>query len=126
MPAIETPTGISLAYETVGDPADPPLLLVAGYGTQLIAWPRRFSEQLAAGGRFVIEFDNRDCGLSSKLEGAELEMDAVSAAVAAGDFARASRARPLHAERDGGRRGRPARRRSGSSAPTRSAPRWAG
>ena len=29
------------------------------YGSQMIAWPRGFSEALAAGGRFVIEFDNR-------------------------------------------------------------------
>jgi pimeloyl-ACP methyl ester carboxylesterase len=94
MPELETPAGIVLAYETVGDPADPPLLLVAGYGTQLIAWPRRFSERLAAGGRFVIEYDNRDCGLSSKLDGAELEIEAVSAAVSAGDFARAAALAP--------------------------------
>jgi pimeloyl-ACP methyl ester carboxylesterase len=94
MPEIETPAGITLAYETIGDPADPPLLLVAGYGTQLIAWPRRFSERIAAGGRFVVEFDNRDCGLSSKLDGAEFEIDAVSAAVAAGDLARAAALAP--------------------------------
>jgi pimeloyl-ACP methyl ester carboxylesterase len=94
VPTTETPAGIELAYETAGDPADPPLLLVAGYGTQLIAWPRRFSERLAAGGRFVIEFDNRDCGLSSKLDDAELEIEAVSAAVAAGDLDRAAALAP--------------------------------
>ena len=62
--------GIDLDYETIGSPADPPLLLVMGYGGQLIAWPRGFSEMLAAGGRFVIEFDNRDSGLSTKLDDA--------------------------------------------------------
>ena len=88
MPTIETPAGIELAYETIGSPADPPLLLVAGYGTQLIAWPRGFSELLAAGGRFVIEYDNRDSGLSTKLDGVEVDMGALVLAAEAGDEAR--------------------------------------
>ena len=48
-----------------------------------------FCERLAAGGRFVISYDNRDCGLSSKLDGRLVDMDAINAAAAAGDFARA-------------------------------------
>jgi len=89
MPTATTPTGIDLYYETIGSPADPPLLLVMGYGSQMIAWPRGFSELLAAGGRFVIEFDNRDSGLSSKLDGAKVDAEAVMAAARAGDLARA-------------------------------------
>jgi pimeloyl-ACP methyl ester carboxylesterase len=89
MPTIETPAGISLYYETVGSPADPPLLLVMGYGSQMIAWPRGFSALLAAGGRFVIEFDNRDSGLSSKLDGLTVDTEAVIGAAGAGDLARA-------------------------------------
>jgi pimeloyl-ACP methyl ester carboxylesterase len=85
MPTITTPAGIDLAYETIGSPADPPLLLVAGYGTQLIAWPRGFSELLAAGGRFVIQYDNRDSGLSSKFDGVEVDMGALVAAAEAAD-----------------------------------------
>jgi pimeloyl-ACP methyl ester carboxylesterase len=88
MPTIETPAGIDLAYETIGSPADPPLLLVPGYGTQLIAWPRGFSELLAAGGHFVVEYDNRDSGLSSKLDGVEVDMGALVAAAEAEDAAR--------------------------------------
>jgi pimeloyl-ACP methyl ester carboxylesterase len=88
VPTITTPAGIELAYETVGSPADPPLLLIPGYGTQLIAWPRGFSELLAAGGRFVIEYDNRDSGLSSKLDGVEVDMGALVVAAEAGDEAR--------------------------------------
>lgn len=80
MPTLATPTGIDLYYETVGSPADPPLLLVTGYGAQMIVWPRGFSELLAAGGRFVIEYDNRDSGLSSRLDGAEVDLEAVVAA----------------------------------------------
>lgn len=94
MPTATTPAGIDLYYETLGSPADPPLLLVMGYGAQLIAWPRGFSELLAAGGRFVIEFDNRDSGLSTKLDGAELDIEAVMAAAGAGDLARARELAP--------------------------------
>jgi pimeloyl-ACP methyl ester carboxylesterase len=94
VPTITTPAGIDLAYETIGSPADPPLLLVPGYGTQMIAWPRDFSELLAAGGRFVIEFDNRDSGLSSKLDGVEVDMGALVAAAEAEDAARVAALAP--------------------------------
>lgn len=94
MPTTETPAGINLYYETVGSPADPPLLLVMGYGSQMIAWPRGFSELLAAGGRFVIEFDNRDSGLSSKLDGQAVDTEAVIAAAGTGDLARARELAP--------------------------------
>jgi pimeloyl-ACP methyl ester carboxylesterase len=94
MPTATTPAGIDLYYETVGTPGDPPLLLVMGYGAQMIAWPRAFSELLAAGGRFVIEFDNRDTGLSTKLDDATLDMDAVMAAAGAGDLAGAAALAP--------------------------------
>jgi pimeloyl-ACP methyl ester carboxylesterase len=89
-----TPTGIELYFETIGSPADPPLLLVAGYGSQMIVWPRRFSELLAAGGRYVIEFDNRDSGLSTKLDDAAVDIAAVMAAAGEGDHARARELAP--------------------------------
>jgi pimeloyl-ACP methyl ester carboxylesterase len=89
MAQISTPQGITLEYETVGSPADPPLLLVMGFGAQLIAWPRALCERLADGGRFVVSFDNRDCGLSSKLDGRGADLASVIAAASAGDFDRA-------------------------------------
>ncbi len=89
MPRITTPQDVTLEYETVGSSADPPLLLIMGFGAQLIAWPQAFCTRLAAGGRFVIAFDNRDCGLSSKLAGQGAEVGAVVAAASAGDFERA-------------------------------------
>lgn len=61
--------GIDIEYQTSGDPADPPLLLVMGLGAQLIAWPEAFVAQLTARGFFTIRFDNRDSGLSTKFEG---------------------------------------------------------
>src|ERR1700722_14855955 len=89
MAQITTPAGITLEYETAGSETDPPLLMVSGFGAQLVAWPRGFCEQLAATGRFVISYDNRDCGLSSKLDGRLVDMDAINAAAAGGDFGRA-------------------------------------
>jgi pimeloyl-ACP methyl ester carboxylesterase len=89
MAQITTPAGITLEYETAGSAGDPPLLMVSGFGAQLVAWPRGFCERLAAGGRFVISYDNRDCGLSSKLDGRRVDTEAINAAAAAGDFPRA-------------------------------------
>ncbi|GAY07633.1 alpha/beta fold hydrolase [Pseudonocardia sp. N23] len=61
--------GIDLCYETLGDPADPALLLVMGHGMQLDAWDRAFCELFVERGHFLIRFDNRDVGLSTKLVG---------------------------------------------------------
>jgi pimeloyl-ACP methyl ester carboxylesterase len=58
---------VELAYETFGSPADPPLVLVMGLATQMIAWPDPFCAALAADGHFVVRFDNRDNGLSTHL-----------------------------------------------------------
>jgi pimeloyl-ACP methyl ester carboxylesterase len=57
--------GIRIEYETAGDPAHPPLLLVMGLGAQLIAWEDGFVEELVSRGFYVIRFDNRDQGLST-------------------------------------------------------------
>jgi pimeloyl-ACP methyl ester carboxylesterase len=56
---------IDIAYETLGDPADPPVLLIHGLGGQLIDWPDGFCARLVERGLYVIRFDNRDVGLSS-------------------------------------------------------------
>jgi pimeloyl-ACP methyl ester carboxylesterase len=60
---------IDLCYETFGSPADPTVLLVMGLGTQMIAWPVEFCEQIVARGFHVVRFDNRDNGLSTKFDG---------------------------------------------------------
>lgn len=59
---------ITIAYETIGSEKDRPLLLIAGLSSQMVTWPQDFCRKLADGGHFVIRFDNRDCGLSSKIE----------------------------------------------------------
>jgi pimeloyl-ACP methyl ester carboxylesterase len=65
-----TCNGIEIEYETIGKPGDPPVLLIMGLGQQLTRWPRSFCEALVARGRYLILFDNRDIGLSTKLDGA--------------------------------------------------------
>ncbi|HJV50362.1 MAG TPA: alpha/beta hydrolase [Noviherbaspirillum sp.] len=67
MPTIAT-NGITLAYDTQGDPDGEPVLLIAGLGLQLISWPDAFCRGLTRQGFRVIRFDNRDCGLSSKMD----------------------------------------------------------
>src|SRR5579862_8425576 len=61
--------GIELCYETFGDPAAEPLILIMGLGAQMVLWDDDFCRQLAARGFYVIRFDNRDIGQSSKLSG---------------------------------------------------------
>jgi pimeloyl-ACP methyl ester carboxylesterase len=58
---------IELCYETVGEEADPPLLLVMGLASQMLLWDDGFCRQLADRGFWVIRFDNRDIGRSTIL-----------------------------------------------------------
>lgn len=67
MPKLES-NGLELEYDTFGAASGRPLLLVMGLGTQMIAWDEAFCEGLAEQGHHVIRFDNRDIGLSTKLD----------------------------------------------------------
>ena len=60
--------GMEIVYDMFGDPDKPPLLLIIGLGQQMIAWDEEFCAQIAARGYQVIRFDNRDTGLSTKLD----------------------------------------------------------
>ncbi|WP_405606385.1 alpha/beta fold hydrolase [Streptomyces sp. NBC_00076] len=60
---------LDIAYEDMGDVNDPAVLLIMGLGAQLVYWRKGFCERLVNQGLRVIRFDNRDIGLSSKLEG---------------------------------------------------------
>jgi pimeloyl-ACP methyl ester carboxylesterase len=71
--------GIRIEYETSGNSADPPLLLIMGLGAQLIAWDDDFVDELASRGFYVIRFDNRDQGLSTWFDDAGVP-DVVTAA----------------------------------------------
>jgi len=59
--------GMELAYETFGDASAPPVVLIMGLATQMIAWPDELCEGLARDGLFVVRFDNRDVGESTHL-----------------------------------------------------------
>ncbi|MFL5866944.1 MAG: alpha/beta fold hydrolase [Thermoleophilaceae bacterium] len=61
--------GIQIAYETFGDPADPPLLLVMGLASQMILWDEELCGMFVERGFHVIRFDNRDVGHSSHVRG---------------------------------------------------------
>ena len=60
--------GLRLAYEEFGDQSDPAIILIMGLGTQMISWPISLCDGLVESGFRVIRFDNRDIGLSEKLE----------------------------------------------------------
>ncbi|KPI83998.1 Hydrolase-like protein [Leptomonas seymouri] len=61
---------IELCYQCFGDPADglPPVLLICGLNMQLYAWDEEFCETLVRAGFYVIRYDNRDMGHSTKIE----------------------------------------------------------
>lgn len=60
--------GIQIEYETHGNANDPALVLVRDLGTQLIDWPEEYINGLVERGFYVVRFDNRDVGLSQKLD----------------------------------------------------------
>lgn len=86
---------VQLAYETFGEPARPPLVLIMGLATQMLGWPDAFCTALADAGHHVIRFDNRDIGLSTHFDDAPavdvaqlLSGDASSAAYTLSDMSR--------------------------------------
>lgn len=59
---------VELCYQTFGDPEDDPLLLVMGLGGPMTWWHPDLCRILAARGFFVIRYDNRDTGRSSRIK----------------------------------------------------------
>ena len=94
MPQITISSGLALEYESYGERGEPPVLMVMGFGSQLVSWPRDFCRLLAQGGRHVISFDNRDCGLSARFDGVDAQIEAVHLAAASGDIERARELAP--------------------------------
>lgn len=72
MAAMETAqahtNGITIAYETFGDPKDPTILLVMGLGAQMVGWDEGFCALLVGRGFHVVRFDNRDVGESTWID----------------------------------------------------------
>ena len=71
-PGLVRANGIEIAYESLGSPNQETILLVSGTNAQLTMWPDEFCQKLVKKGFRVIRFDNRDIGLSTKLEQAGL------------------------------------------------------
>ena len=80
MPQAKISSTIELEYDTFGDPKNPALLFVMGYTAQMVAWEEEFCKMFAAKDLFVIRYDNRDSGLSTKLDGVEVDVNAVISA----------------------------------------------
>jgi len=61
--------GIRICYEPFGDPANPPMILIMGLAAQMVTWDEDFCELLASKGYYVVRFDNRDMGKSTRFDG---------------------------------------------------------
>ncbi|MFW9878508.1 MAG: alpha/beta fold hydrolase [Candidatus Thorarchaeota archaeon] len=59
---------IEIEYDTFGEPSSKPLLLIMGLGAQMINWDEEFCKKLVEHDFYVIRFDNRDVGLSTKFD----------------------------------------------------------
>jgi pimeloyl-ACP methyl ester carboxylesterase len=62
-------TGVDICFQTFGDPGGDPLLLVMGLGGPMTWWSPEFCGLLAEHGFFVIRYDNRDTGRSTRVRG---------------------------------------------------------
>ena len=68
MEHILTASGISISYQDEGNKHAPVIILIIGLGAQYTVWPDSLYYGLVEKGFRVIRFDNRDAGLSSKLD----------------------------------------------------------
>lgn len=85
MSQVVLPSGINIEYESMGNPSNPTLLWIMGFGAQMTAWPVEFLQLFIDAGFHVVRFDNRDCGLSYKHDGVMVETDKVTMAAMLGD-----------------------------------------
>jgi pimeloyl-ACP methyl ester carboxylesterase len=67
MTVLRVPAGeAELCVETFGRQQDPAVLLISGATESMEAWPCGLCEQLAAASRFVVRYDHRDTGRSTR------------------------------------------------------------
>lgn len=62
--------GLTIEYDITGPADGETVLLIMGLGAQMTRWPQGFLDELASRGMRVIRFDNRDVGLTSKIDAA--------------------------------------------------------
>lgn len=63
-----TKDGVVLWCEAIGNSDDPAVLLIMGAMNQAIFWPDDFCERLSQSGFYVIRYDHRDTGKSTKMD----------------------------------------------------------
>ena len=84
---------VEIYFESFGDPSNPTLLLINGLGSQCINYADEWCERFVAEGYHVVRFDNRDTGLSSKLDDTDYALaDMAKDAIAVLDAVGADRA----------------------------------
>jgi pimeloyl-ACP methyl ester carboxylesterase len=77
--------GLTIEYDVTGPADGEPVLLIMGLGAQMTRWPQGFLDELASRGLQVIRFDNRDIGLTTKMDAAGMpDMPAIITAVMEG------------------------------------------
>ena len=69
MPQVKA-NGLEIYYESHGPQTAEPVLLIMGLGAQMSRWSPELIGKLTSAGHRVIAFDNRDVGLSEKLDAA--------------------------------------------------------
>ncbi|MBI9076965.1 MAG: alpha/beta hydrolase [Desulfatibacillum sp.] len=78
--------GITIHYQTLGNPENPPMVLIMGLASQMVRWPEEFCQDLVDQNLYVIRFDNRDIGLSTQWNQAgKDEVAAITAKMFAGE-----------------------------------------
>jgi pimeloyl-ACP methyl ester carboxylesterase len=75
---------VDLYFETFGAPGGETLLLVNGLGSQCVSFDVELCQKFVDRGLFVIRFDNRDVGLSTKLDDFTPHLSDVTGAVREG------------------------------------------
>jgi pimeloyl-ACP methyl ester carboxylesterase len=76
---------VEIYYETHGDPDGVPLLLIIGIGNQLTTWPDELCQGFVDREFFVIRFDHRDTGHSTRFDDSEFDLDAELQRMASGE-----------------------------------------
>jgi pimeloyl-ACP methyl ester carboxylesterase len=84
---------VEIYYEEFGDPSAPTLLLVNGIGSQCLNYNEEWCQLFCDECFHVVRFDNRDVGLSTKLDGVKYALrDMADDAIAVLDAMRVDRA----------------------------------
>ena len=85
MPQVKLPSGVEIEYESMGDPTNPTMLWIMGFTAQMISWHDDFMRLFVDAGWHVVRFDNRDCGLSTKFDGVDANVEKAVMAAMMGD-----------------------------------------